>query len=196
VWHGEQCVERGSRERAEPRVRVLIADDNDTLRMLYMRLFGGVAGVSSLVAAEDGHDAVLIARRLRCQIAILDFNMPRLDGVDAALLLRRERPATRVAVQSSDPDSLEARATGLGLALFDKLEFERVLAWVALEVAAWAGRGPTTVAQLAPRRDFSCSSCGYGVVSREPPECCPMCQRMTSWHHLASEAPGYCYESS
>jgi len=142
VWHGEQCVERGLRERVEPRVRVLIADDNDTLRMLYMRLLRGVAGVSSLVAAEDGHDAVLIARRLSCQIAILDFNMPRLDGVDAALLLRRERPATRVAVQSSDPDSLEARATGLGLAVFDKLEFERVLAWVALQVAAWERRGP------------------------------------------------------
>jgi CheY-like chemotaxis protein len=50
----------------------------------------------------------------RRQIAILDFIMPRLDGVEAALLLRRDCPSTRVAVQSSDPDGLKERAAALG----------------------------------------------------------------------------------
>ena len=81
----------------------------------------------ALVDASDGDEAVLIARRLRCQIAILDFNMPRLDGVEAAVLLRQDCPSTRVAVNSSDPEGLKARAAGLGLAVFDKLDFESLL---------------------------------------------------------------------
>jgi len=181
---GEHRVERGRREQPEPGVRVLVADDNDTVRTLYLGLLRGVAGVSSVVAAEDGHDALLLARSLSCQIVLLDFHMPRIDGVDAALRLRRERPSTRVAVQSSDSDSLEARAAGLGLVLFDKLDFERVLDWVALQVAAWERRGPAPAAQPAPRREFSCSSCGYGIVGCEPPERCPMCQRVTPSHDL------------
>jgi DNA-binding NarL/FixJ family response regulator len=95
-----------------------------------------------LVDASDGHDAVLIARRLRCHIAILDFNMPRLDGVEAALLLRRDCPSTRVAVHSSDPDRLKERAAGLGLAVFDKLEFELLLAWVGRQARQGLGLRP------------------------------------------------------
>jgi CheY-like chemotaxis protein len=93
----------------------------------------------------------------RRQIAILDFIMPRLDGVEAALLLRRDCPSTRVAVQSSDPDGLKERAAGLGLAVFDKLDVESLLAWVERQAGVWNGLGSTTVAALAPRRDVSCS---------------------------------------
>jgi hypothetical protein len=125
----------------------------------------------------------------RRQIAILDFIMPRLDGVEAALLLRRDCPSTRVAVQSSDPDGLKERAAGLGLAVFDKLDVESLLAWVERQAGVWNGLGSTTVAALAPRRDVSCSQCGYGVVSREPPKRCPMCDHHTTWEAAVSEAP-------
>jgi CheY-like chemotaxis protein len=188
VWLGERSVGDGSREEAVTGVRVLVADDDETVRSLYVSLLREVAGISSLVDASDGHEAVLIARRLRCQIAILDFNMPRLDGVEAAVLLRRDCPSTRVAVHSSDPEGLKARAAGFGLAVFDKLDVESLLAWAERQAAAWNGLGSTTVAALAPRRDFSCSRCGYGIVSREPPKRCPMCDRDTTWEAAISDA--------
>ena len=174
---------------------MLVADDDDTMRRLYSTLLRDVAGVSSLVDASDGLEAVRIARSSRCQIAVLDFNMPRLDGVEAALRLRRERPSTRVVVHSADPAGLEKRAAGLGLAVFDKLDFERLVAWVERQAGVWRGRGPATVAALAPRQDFSCSSCGYGVVSREPPERCPMCHRETTWQAAVVRAPQDGYSS-
>jgi CheY-like chemotaxis protein len=189
VWLGERSVDGASREEAVPGVRVLVADDDGRMRGLYLARLRELAGISSLVGASDGHDAVLIARGLHCHIAILDFNMPRLDGVEAALLLRRDCPSTRVAVQSSDPDGLKERAAGLGLAVFDKLDFECLLAWVERQAGAWHGLGSATVAALAPRRDFSCSLCGYGVVRREPPARCPMCDRETTWEAVVSEAP-------
>jgi rubrerythrin len=33
----------------------------------------------------------------------------------------------------------------------------------------------------AQRLDLSCSRCGYGIVSREPPERCPMCGATPVW---------------
>jgi CheY-like chemotaxis protein len=172
---------------------VLVADDDETVRSVYMALLLDVAGVSSFVDASNGEEAVLIARRLCCHIAILDFNMPQLDGVAAALLLRRLSPSTRVAVHSADPDSLEERAAGLGLALFDKLDFERLLDWVGREAEAWLGS--TNVAAFAPRRDLSCCRCGYGIVSREPPERCPMCDRATTWDATMPDAAEDGYRS-
>jgi CheY-like chemotaxis protein len=181
VWINGQSVDSEPRGQAVAGVRVLVADDDNAVRNLYMTRLRAVPGVTSLVGAADGDDAVLLARKLRCQIAILDFNMPRLDGVDAALLLRRHRPSTRVAVHSADPDDLKERAAGLGLTLFDKLDLERLLGWVERQADAWRGLGSGTVAALARRRDRSCSLCGYGIVSREPPERCPMCKHETTW---------------
>jgi rubrerythrin len=38
------------------------------------------------------------------------------------------------------------------------------------------------VRYLAVRKmDLNCSRCGYGIVSREPPERCPMCGTTPVW---------------
>lgn len=180
-------VDKGQYGREVSGLRVVVADDDATVRGLYTNLLGEVPGVSSVVDAVDGHDLLLISRRLRCDIAVLDFNMPRVDGVDAALVLRREFPSLRIAVHSADPYALEHRAEGLGLSLFDKLDLDRLLAWVERQTVDLNGLGPATVAALAPRRGFACSRCGYGVTGREPPARCPMCDRETVWDAAPSE---------
>lgn len=138
---GERSVGDGSRNKAVTGVRALVADDDEPVRALYVSLLSDVAGISSVVEAADGREAVLMARSMGCQLVILDFNMPLLDGVEAALLLRRDCPSTRVAVQSSDPDALKERAAGLGLGVFDKLDLDCLLAWVERE----AGEGRARV---------------------------------------------------
>jgi CheY-like chemotaxis protein len=137
VWTGEQAADGRPGGVPLPGVRVLVADDDGPVRLLYLTLLREVPGVSSLVAASDGDDAVRVARRLPCQIAILDFNMPRLDGVDTAVLLRLHCPWTRVALHSADPRGLEEHAAGLGLPLFDKLDEWRLLEWVEEQADAW-----------------------------------------------------------
>ena len=192
---GGQSVDSGQRMQELVGLRVLVADDDATVRSLYMNLLRDVPGIASMVDASDGCDAVVIARSLHCDIAVLDFNMPRADGVDSALVLRREFPAIRVAVHSADPDALQERAAGFGLALFDKLDLDRLLAWVERQTVDLNGLGSTTVAALASRRGFACSVCGYGVMSREPPARCPMCDRETIWDAEPSEAGASGYRS-
>jgi CheY-like chemotaxis protein len=127
-----------ARAASSPAVRVLVADDDESQRILYGSLVLGLPGVTSVVAAQDGVEAVRVAGALALHVAILDLNMPRLDGVEAALRLSATQPSLRIALHSSDPDELRQRAHGLGLPLFGKLEVDRLAEWVGDEAMRWS----------------------------------------------------------
>lgn len=148
----------------------------------FATLLGEVTGVAAVIQAKDGVEAVELGREQRLQVAVLDLNMPRLDGIAAALRLGALQPSLRIALQSSDPELLRERAAGLELPLFDKLEFDRLLDCVGRQ-AAGSSRddiGGERV-PLARKIDLCCSLCGYGIVSRTPPERCPMCGGGANW---------------
>ena len=167
--------------------RVLVADDDERVRAMFATLLRATAGVVSVIEAQDGAEAVEVARERRLDIAVLDLNMPRADGVEAALRLRALQPSLHIALYSSDPELLGQRAAGLALPLFDKVDFDRLRAWVERQAQdASANDAGATVAPLAPKLDLSCSLCGYGIVSRVPPARCPMCGAETVW----GEPPG------
>jgi CheY-like chemotaxis protein len=154
--------------------RLLVADDDTGVRTMLARLLRATAGVTSVIEAEDGSEAVELARERRLDIAVLDLNMPGLDGVEAALRLRALQPSLQIALHSSDPELLRQRAVGLELPLFDKLDFDRLLAWVERQAEeATAASGNAAVAPMAPKLDLCCDLCGYGIVSRLPPARCP-----------------------
>jgi CheY-like chemotaxis protein len=162
-------------------VRVLVADDDKGVRAHFVSLLLDANGIASTLEAEDGAEAVQVGLQLRPEIAVLDLNMPRLSGVEAAQTLRALQPSMRIALQSSDPGSLHAQAGGLGLPLFDKLECERLVHWVEAQARSCGPRIDETVSALARRLDLTCSMCGYGIVSRRPPERCPMCHVEAAW---------------
>ena len=165
-------------------VRLLVADEDKGVRAKFVSLLGDANGIASTIEAEDGAEALQVGLQLHPDIAVLDLNMPRLNGVEAAQTLTALRPSMRIALQSSDPDSLRAHAGGLGLPLFDKLECERLVHWVEAQARSCGPRVDGTVAAvsaLARRLDLTCSMCGYGIVSRKPPERCPMCHVDAAW---------------
>jgi len=127
-----------ARAASSPAVRVLVADDDESQRILYGSLVLGLPSVTSVVAAQDGVEAVRVAGTFALHVAILDLNMPRLDGVEAALRLSATQPSLRIALHSSDPDELRQRAHGLGLPLFGKLEVDRLAEWVEDEAMRWS----------------------------------------------------------
>ena len=127
-----------ARAASSPAVRVLVADDDESQRILYGSLVLGLPGVTSVVAAQDGVEAIRVAGTFALHVAILDLNMPRLDGVEAALRLSATQPSLRIALHSSDPDELRQRAHGLGLPLFGKLEVDRLAEWIEDEAMRWS----------------------------------------------------------
>lgn len=73
-------------------VRILIADDHDIVRTGIRSILESEAGWQVCGEATDGHEAVDLAKRLSPDIVVLDFFMPRVNGIDAARQILREKP--------------------------------------------------------------------------------------------------------
>ena len=63
--------------------RILIADDSPIIRQCLRRLLGEHLGWEVCGEAADGEDAVSKARQLTPDVVVLDFLMPRMNGIEA-----------------------------------------------------------------------------------------------------------------
>jgi two-component system response regulator NreC len=85
-------------------MRILIADDNDTVRRGVVRLLSSETGWKVCGEARDGSEALQKARELRPDLILLDVSMPSMNGLEVARLLRQELPESKILVVSQhDP---------------------------------------------------------------------------------------------
>ena len=70
---------------------ILIADDNDIVRTI-IRFFLETKGFEICGEATDGADAIEKAKQLKPDLIVLDVAMPRMNGVEAASVLKRMMP--------------------------------------------------------------------------------------------------------
>ncbi len=100
---------------------ILIVDDDPVIRMLITTTLRDVSGYR-LEEAGDGMQALEAALREQPEIVFLDYDMPRLNGVETCRRLRSD-PATAEATivmltgKSDDPAQQRARAAGADLYL-------------------------------------------------------------------------------
>jgi putative two-component system response regulator len=73
--------------------RILIADDTESIRMLFRRLL--VADGHDVLVASDGASALDAAHRHQPDVVLLDVAMPTLDGLEVCRRLKAD-PATRL----------------------------------------------------------------------------------------------------
>jgi len=165
-----------------PPIRLLVADDDPPARSRRASGAREVAGEIAVLEAEDGAEAVQLSLQERPEIALLDVNMPRLGGIEAALTLRELQPRIRVALQTADPLTHGERAREELLPLFGKLELDDTLAWLRAQVQ-WVIRAEP---EVPPKLDLVCGACGYGIMRATPPDQCPMCQAESAWMPAAS----------
>jgi CheY-like chemotaxis protein len=162
----------------DTRVRLLIADDDPAARSLLASCACDVVGEIVVLEAGDGAEAIQLGLQQSPEIALLDINMPRLGGIEAAVTLRELKPQMRVALQTGDPQTDRERAHEHGLPLLDKLELERTRAWLEAQLA-WCTDTPAPDASR--KRSFVCGACGYGALRATAPGRCPMCHAEQAW---------------
>ncbi|MBB0229784.1 response regulator [Streptomyces calidiresistens] len=72
---------------APPPIRVLVCDDQALVRTGYVTIFSAQPDMEVVGEAENGHEAIRSARRLRPDVVVMDIRMPLLDGIRATLRL-------------------------------------------------------------------------------------------------------------
>lgn len=84
---------------------ILLADDHVLFRQGLALLVVEQAGWVIVGEAGDGEEAVRLAQRLQPQIAVLDVEMPQMDGMEAARRIRQVSPATCIVALSMYGDA-------------------------------------------------------------------------------------------
>jgi len=114
--------------------RVLIADDESVIRMDLRELLEE-AGYEVVAEAADGATALDLARQEKPDVAVLDVKMPRLDGIQAAEAITRERLCPVLILTAYNEPQAVSRAADAGvMAFLSKPYHERDLI-AGLEVA-------------------------------------------------------------
>jgi serine/threonine protein kinase/DNA-binding CsgD family transcriptional regulator len=96
-------------------IRVALADDHRILRTSLAMFLNDNDGIEVVGEADDGQQALEIAREYRPDVLLLDLNMPGVSGLDILPQLRATCPDTKVLVLTGrDEDAYIVRALRAG----------------------------------------------------------------------------------
>ncbi|MFD9287360.1 response regulator [Streptomyces sp. NPDC060030] len=79
-------------------IRVLVTDDEPLIRAGIRMILSSADDMDVVAEAANGREAVDIARSQRVDVALLDIQMPVMDGLTALAELRRSAPEVRVLI--------------------------------------------------------------------------------------------------
>lgn len=155
------------------KIRVLLADDHTVLRQGIAQALELQGDMAVVAEAATGREAVTLAREHQPHVALLDINMPQLDGVEATRQIKAVAPETGVIILTMYRrddyifEAIKAGASGYLLKEVELAELVRAVRSVArgeaVLDAAVAGRvmaelraesGPLSAADTLSERDI------------------------------------------
>ena len=120
---------------------VLIVDDSQVVRAVIRDFFEALADWKIGGEAADGAEAIQKARELKPDLILLDFSMPKMNGLEAASALKKMLPDVHIIVFTMFADALGSRlssAEGVDLVV-PKAEGLTVLAKAVQRLVGTAG---------------------------------------------------------
>lgn len=144
-------------------IRLLLADDHTVLRQGIAQVLELQPDMTVVAQAQNGVEAVKLAQQQRPDVALLDINMPEMDGVEATRRIITESPETGIIILTMyrrDDYIFEAIKAGASGYLLKEVELSELLKAVravargeAVIDAAIAGRVMAELrAEMLPTR--------------------------------------------
>jgi DNA-binding NarL/FixJ family response regulator len=96
---------------AEPDpIKVVIVEDNRVFREALELLLGLRTDLHVVASVADGEEAVAVCREYEPHVALMDYRLPGLDGVETTRLLRAECPDVAVVALTASANTEEMEA--------------------------------------------------------------------------------------
>ena len=125
---------------SEGKIRVLLVDDHLILRESLRTVVNSYAHLHVIAEASDGVEAVEAVRAVHPDVVVMDINMPRMNGIDAARLIKREFPHIGiVGLSIHDTGEMVERMSEAGIAAYVTKEAAVKTLCRAIEEAAVRG---------------------------------------------------------
>ena len=100
-------------------LRILLVDDHEPVRRGVRSLLSSHTDWLVCGEAVDGIDAIDKAKALRPNVVLMDISMPRMNGLDATQILRRDMPDSKIVIVSqNDPEIACRQATEVDAAAY------------------------------------------------------------------------------
>jgi len=78
--------------------RILIADDHQAMRQGVRSLLESHSAWQVVAEASDGREALRLARETKPDIAILDYSLPQMNGLELTRAIKHELPRTEILI--------------------------------------------------------------------------------------------------
>jgi len=85
-------------------IKILIADDHSLVREGIKHMLNAQAGMQVIAEAKDGHEAYSLALKMEPDVAVLDINMPGINGIDLLKQLKTSLPKLPILILSMHPE--------------------------------------------------------------------------------------------
>ena len=82
------------------KIRIVMADDHDVVRLGISALLSTVSDFEVVGQASDGEAAVSAVKKFAPDVVILDLEMPKMSGVEAARIIKLKYPQTKILILS------------------------------------------------------------------------------------------------
>jgi DNA-binding NarL/FixJ family response regulator len=93
----------------------MIVDDNAQMRSMIARYIRNMSTTSDFCECNNGLEAVERYKELRPDVVLMDVKMPKMDGLAATKIIRRQFPDARIIIVTNFDDSdLKAEAQKVG----------------------------------------------------------------------------------
>ncbi len=97
------------------KIRLIITEDEPLFRELLLRTLSTEPRMEVVGTAEDAETAIKLSRKVKPDVAIMDIELPgEMDGIEAALIIKRERQETGIVILSVHSDHRYVSSLPLG----------------------------------------------------------------------------------